>query len=137
MSDEENLLEGRIDLGCWKDSEDSAIAGKTRLRSDRPIEDCYNFAKERKWSVFGIEAGDRCFTSPDAGATYQKHGESTDCEEGGKGGDWAMNVYRVTSSSIGKNTILYYIKYTIYQYDISPARTVHTAHALSKSVAPL
>ena len=55
--------------------------------------------------MFGIEAGDRCFTSPDAGATYQKHGESTDCEEGGKGGDWAMNVYRVTSSSIGKNRV--------------------------------
>ena len=121
MSDEEKVIDCRIDLGCWKDSEDNAIAGKTKLRSDRPIKDCYNFAKEKKWSVFGIESGDRCFTSPDAGETYQKHGESTDCGEGGKGGDWAMNVYRVTSSSIGKYTIM-------YQYDISTARTARTAH---------
>ena len=44
--------------------------------------------------MFGIQDGGMCVTSASAHETYNKYGESQDCESDGKGGPWANQVYR-------------------------------------------
>ena len=97
----ETLSNCRTNLGCWKDTEQHRAIGEKsgdqyRSYSVNPIENCHNFAKEKGWSVFGVQAGDECFTAVNAEDTYQKHGQSRDCSDG-KGGGWALDVYRITN----------------------------------------
>ncbi|XP_063690486.1 uncharacterized protein LOC134823063 [Bolinopsis microptera] len=84
-------------LGCWNDNSRRAIAGGIRFNSANPIETCYNFAKEKGYSVFAVQYNTECFTAEDAHEieTYKKYGRATNCEDG-KGGSWAQNVYLVT-----------------------------------------
>ena len=67
---------------------------------------CQKFAKEKGWSVFGLQ-GSQCFTAEDAEETYQKHGSSSGCL-GGMGGDWAMDVYRMTGCSDTGKYVAYF-----------------------------
>ena len=82
-------------LGCWTDGPTRAIAGGIRFRSDNPIEDCHNFAKQQGFSVFAVQYNTECFTAADADETFKQYGESTACVNG-RGGTWAQNVYQVT-----------------------------------------
>ena len=82
-------------MGCWEDERTRAIAGDIRITSNNPIEECYNFAKENEFTVFAVQNDDECFAAVDAHETYNKYGVSTDCNNNGRGGDWAQNVYYV------------------------------------------
>jgi len=43
---------------------------------------------------FAVQNDVECFTSPDAGITYDKYGSSSGCRHG-RGGHWRMTVYRL------------------------------------------
>ena len=106
------------DLGCWKDynKPNRAISGGNRLpqfwnsytyNSRDLVEDCRNYAESRGWTVFAAQFQTECFTSADAGSTYQKHGQATNCENG-KGGANAMNVYMIVTVCPG--TCIYAVR---------------------------
>ncbi|KAI8516969.1 hypothetical protein Bbelb_055500 [Branchiostoma belcheri] len=92
-------------LGCWSDSADRAIPtlegtdprldGKYRKRTD-PIGKCYQVARSRGFTVFGVQDSGQCFGSADAHNTYNKHGPSIKCKADGEGGPWALEVYQIT-----------------------------------------
>ena len=44
---------------------------------------------------FAVQNGNECFTSPDAGETYNKYGETTGCMNG-SGGVRKFDVYILT-----------------------------------------
>ncbi|XP_078701246.1 uncharacterized protein LOC144927586 [Branchiostoma floridae x Branchiostoma belcheri] len=93
-------------LGCWKDAGDPAITpleglderldGDFRFR-ENAIAKCYNVARDRGASVFALRSGGECYGSADGHSTYNKYGPSTICEEDGKGGPWANEVYQITA----------------------------------------
>ena len=87
-----------ISLGCWSDRGNRAISGGIRLRSDNPIEDCFNFARQFGYKVFAVEYGKECFTAMDADKTYTKYGESEKCKDG-RGGGWSFNAYEIQEST--------------------------------------
>ncbi|XP_048587807.1 epidermal growth factor-like protein 6 [Nematostella vectensis] len=79
-------------VGCFKDTEDRAIALPWIHPST--LEKCFKEALRRGNIVFAMQAGTYCFNSPDAHHTYNKYGPSTGCS-GGNGGAWANDVYRI------------------------------------------
>lgn len=59
-------------LGCWGESEsDRAISGDFG-KLDK--ESCYERTKSLGYSVFAINNGSNCHTSPSAWTTYKKYG---------------------------------------------------------------
>lgn len=56
---------------------------------------CSQKASARGFSVFGVEAGGECFSDPNAGVTFEKHGQAPDedCVDG-KGHNHRMSVYK-------------------------------------------
>ena len=66
------------------------------MKSDTPIEDCQNFAKEQGFSVFAVQFNKECFTAADAAETFNQYGLSAACQNDGRGGSKANNVYQVT-----------------------------------------
>ena len=70
-----------------------AISGGIRL-AEAVVEDCLRFAIKNGWEVFAMGYGKECFTSGDAGDTYQQHGTSEKCQNG-LGGWYAIDVYRI------------------------------------------
>ena len=87
-----------VTLGCWSDRGNRAISGGIRLRSDNPIEDCFNFARQLGYKVFAVEYGKECFTAMDADKTYMKYGKSEKCKDG-RGGGWSFNAYKIKEST--------------------------------------
>ncbi|XP_078580556.1 uncharacterized protein LOC144864360 isoform X11 [Branchiostoma floridae x Branchiostoma japonicum] len=94
-----------ISLGCWKDTNDRAIAEleKTDERLDgtyaarkHAIEKCYQVAKSRGFSVFAVQHGGQCFGSATGFSTYKKYGSSSGCGKDGEGGAHANEVYLIT-----------------------------------------
>ena len=65
----------------------------------RPFIKCALAAFNRGFEVFGIEDGGQCFTGPHAHKTYAVHGASDRCRAGGYGGEWAIDVYKITGRS--------------------------------------
>ena len=45
--------------------------------------------------MFALQDGGWCASSPIAGGTYDKYGESNNCPEDGEGGQSANHVYRI------------------------------------------
>ena len=43
--------------------------------------------------MFAVQDGGWCAASATAAKTYDKYGKSTACRSGGKGGQWANQVY--------------------------------------------
>lgn len=94
-------------MGCWKDSnrwwEDYSraiqsvegkypkVTGDYKQRKD-PIGKCADVAKELGYKVFALQNGGQCFTSSDAGRTFNKYGKSDQCRDG-VGGPLASDVY--------------------------------------------
>ena len=71
------------------------------MEVSNPVEDCHKLALARGNTHFAVESEDECFTSSDAGNTYQKHGQSTKCDNG-VGDHWAMDVYKIIPCSTGR-----------------------------------
>ena len=61
---------------------------------------CRELTEARGWTVFAMQSSDECYTSINAGDTYQKHGISKDCREDGLGGVWANSVYEIVPTGI-------------------------------------
>ena len=84
-------------LGCWKDKSDRAIKGGLngpRVDDSNSVHACFERAQSLGYTVFALQDGNQCFTSKDAGKTYNKYGTATNCKNG-KGGDWANAVYKI------------------------------------------
>ena len=82
--------------GHWSRQADRAIAGGVYIEmvdDDELIERCNDLTVREGWDFFGVQNKAQCFTAPDAGMTYNKHGPSSACESG-MGGAWANSVYQ-------------------------------------------
>ena len=79
---------------------------KTDFKSDLPqyrhldltIQSCFELAKKLGHTIFAVENGHECFTQAGSynseGYSYTKYGQSDKCKDG-RGGNWAMNVYKI------------------------------------------
>ena len=89
-------------MGCYRDAADRAIP---RLEGTDPILDggyisrqnavarCADAARKRGFHMFAIQDGGWCASSATAEKTFDKYGESSDCNVDGAGGPRANNVY--------------------------------------------
>ena len=62
--------------------------------ADTVIQKCFERAKEAGNEYFGVQYNVECYTSKDAGSTYNKYGKGSGCKFGREGG-WLMTVYRI------------------------------------------
>ena len=69
------------------------ITGGVRLKAT-VVEDCFNYARENGWEVFGLGYEKECFTAADAADTYHQQETSDKCENG-VGGPNAIDVYKI------------------------------------------
>ena len=58
------------------------------------VEDCFIYAREKRWEVFGLGYVKECFTAEDAANTYHQQETSDKCENG-VGGLNAIDVYKI------------------------------------------
>ena len=58
------------------------------------MEQCHDRAAVKRYTVFGLEVGEECWTAANALETYQKHGTATGCNDR-EGGPWSLDVYRI------------------------------------------
>ena len=102
-----NYLENSYEsIGCWKDKLPRAIPtleGNNKVssiidghykRRSREIEKCYRATLSLGYDTFAVQDGGQCFSSANAGSTFNKYGKSTKCY-GGTGGPMANDVYRI------------------------------------------
>lgn len=102
-------------LGCWKDSLVRAIAGghaEILTSPETAVQVCRMRAEAMGWNIFGVLNGQQCYTSADAGDTYQKYGAGTGCTNGG-GGFWRMDVYEIRCSGLHKLMEVYLHEFRI------------------------
>ncbi|XP_078364951.1 uncharacterized protein LOC144649338 [Oculina patagonica] len=94
-------------LGCYRDEGVKAIPsmeGRDILLKDcysqrnDSIQKCAVAAKVRGYKTFAIQDGGMCVGGPKAHETFGKYGKSRDCENDGKGGPWANQVYNLTGT---------------------------------------
>ena len=91
-------------LGCWTDTvrraipslegQDPVLDGDYWTRVN-PLEKCRKAATAKGFKVFALQNGGCCFSSADAGDTYQQYGASLVCKMGGQGGSWGNQVYQI------------------------------------------
>ena len=98
-------------LGCWQDKINRAIQpieGKHFLLNDsyKSRVDAYGKCREAALSlgykVFALQKGGWCASASNAEDTYDKYGQSSDCQADGKGGPWANQVYKIHVQPQGK-----------------------------------
>ena len=82
-------------MGCFKDTSSRAISGEIKDFEVEAIKNCYLKAREEGNMFFAVQYVKQCFTSPDAGKTYDRYGSTTGCVDG-KGAGGKMNVYKLT-----------------------------------------
>ena len=80
-------------LGCWGESDsDRAISGDFGTLD---LKGCYDKANSLGYSVFAINNGTKCYTSPIAWSTYKKYGQKPpSCNDSD-----SNKVYRVLKGS--------------------------------------
>ena len=83
-------------MGCWVDAVDRAVPGSQGMLyvNESYISGCFERAKSLGFDIFAVQYGGECFTSKGARETYNKHGPSSACVDGG-GGWWANSVYEI------------------------------------------
>ena len=91
-------------LGCWRESDsDRAISGDFGTLD---LQGCYAKAISLGYSVFAINNGTKCYTSPIAWSTFKKYGQesSSSCND-----SHSNDVYKVLKGSFKRNyiTLLY------------------------------
>ena len=79
-------------IGCFRDELHRAISGKIFGYADNTIQKCAQRAKSVGYVYFAVQSSS-CFTSSDAGETYNEYGTSTTCANG-MGGLFANSVYK-------------------------------------------
>ena len=87
------ILTGASYLGCFSDKFLRAIPvylGKFTGRT--ALQRCGAAAAQRKFSVFGFQNQDECWSGAKAHTTYNKYGSQSTCKNG-LGGSWGNDVY--------------------------------------------
>ena len=56
---------------------------------------CFEKSIAAGYSYFAVQNRNECFTSKNAGSTYDMFGETSGCRDG-RGGKWRNSVYRIT-----------------------------------------
>ncbi|XP_015765053.1 PREDICTED: uncharacterized protein LOC107343965 [Acropora digitifera] len=93
-------------LGCWKDTESSAVSpleGSDPLLKDsyitreKAIDTCAQVSRKHDFKVFAIQNGGACLGGPTAARMFNQFGESSTCKNG-TGGLFVNDVYRLTDS---------------------------------------
>jgi len=80
-------------LGCYKDTGDRAMV---HLKNGvDTITECQDLCHENGYYLFGLQypPNGECFCSNDKDEAMQ-FGESDNCDDSGKGGVWALNIYQ-------------------------------------------
>ena len=89
-------------VGCYADKPHRAIQtleGRDPIAVEnydvrtRAIEKCALAARRKGFTMFAVQYGGQCMTSATAEKTFNRYGESNQCNTNGKGGSWANNVY--------------------------------------------
>ncbi|XP_044165741.1 uncharacterized protein LOC114963329 isoform X1 [Acropora millepora] len=90
--------------GCFRDTGNRAIPtiegsdpvldGNYKVRRNA-ISKCAVATLQKRYGVFAVQDGGWCAASKTAGNTFDKYGKSDACNEDGKGGGWANNVYLI------------------------------------------
>merc|ERR1712080_62241 len=63
------------------------------------IQRCYEKAKMEGNEYFALEDNVECFTSSNAGQTYNKYGAAGGCRNG-RGGGWRLTVYKLPAAEL-------------------------------------
>lgn len=79
-------------VGCYRDKPKRAIPVRYLNYRRDPIWKCYQYAKKRGFQYFAVQYKIQCFSN--AGNTYKKYGRRSGCRNG-RGGTWAMDVYKI------------------------------------------
>ncbi|XP_078687317.1 uncharacterized protein LOC144919676 [Branchiostoma floridae x Branchiostoma belcheri] len=97
-------------LGCWRDYSDRAIPtlegldsildGSNYQKRTDAIRKCRDAAANKGFTVFAVQNGGWCASSPNALQTYQKYGPSTACLPDGEGGPGANEVYMILTRTL-------------------------------------
>ena len=91
-------------VGCYKDTANrtiSSLEGQDPLldgpftERENAISKCASVAIKAGFIIFAIQDGGRCFSSATAPQTFDKYGESNDCQSDGEGGVMANQVYYI------------------------------------------
>ena len=89
-------------VGCFADKRHRAIPtleGADPISAEkydertRAIEKCALAARKRGFTMFAVQYNGQCMSSATAEQTFNRYGESKECNANGKGGSWANNVY--------------------------------------------
>ena len=99
------LLIDYTDVGCYRDTADRAIptledtdsvldggALKYEERQNAIVK-CAVAARKRGFPAFALQDDGWCAASAKALETFNKYGKSSDCQNDGRGGPFANNVY--------------------------------------------
>ncbi|XP_078607291.1 uncharacterized protein LOC144879573 isoform X1 [Branchiostoma floridae x Branchiostoma japonicum] len=78
---------------------DSRLDGDYSTRHDA-LEKCYQVARSRSFSVFGLQNGGMCVGRVDSHTTFDQYGTSTDCASDGEGGPNANDVYALGTTAV-------------------------------------
>jgi len=90
------------------EGQDPRLDGGNYKRRTDAIEKCASVAKQRGYSVFALQDGGRCLSSPTALMTFSTYGSSSWCNSDGRGGRSANHVYAVGGIK-GTTTLLFFI----------------------------
>jgi len=97
-------------LGCYNDDLWRVIKGAYEIMNkDNVIGQCARKAQLAGNMIFGVEAGEYCFTDGKASeshkqTTYARKGKTTGCTNG-KGGPWKIDVYKVLGTDAAYNNL--------------------------------
>ena len=64
------------------------------------VQQCFQAAKKKGYKVFGVQAGNECWSGPKAQDTYGKYGTLLAICLGGKGGALTNDVYRIVRKTV-------------------------------------
>lgn len=104
-------IEKIIDKGCYKDYSDRTLAS---LETTSPLLDgsymqraaairrCAKAAYDLQLNVFAVQNGGQCMGGIGTHLNYNRYGKSTQCQENGRGGPWANQVYEIKSKKWNK-----------------------------------
>ena len=89
-------------IGCYADTRDRALPILLKSFRDqinwhsmnKTVNQCARVAHGSGYPYFAVQFYGECWTGTNANATYNKHGESTECWEG-VGKHWANFVYKL------------------------------------------
>ena len=91
-------------VGCYKDTANrtiSSLEGQDPIldgpftERENAISKCASAAIKAGFIIFAIQDGGQCFSSATAPQTFDKYGESNDCQSDGEGGRMANHVYYI------------------------------------------